>query len=303
MSQQSDPRLDSVSSFTTTRHHTVPDDLRPEQFVLPPRLTVCIIGAGQGIGESIALAYAKAHVSALVLAARTVADLDRVASSIRAIDADIDVLTVSCDVASAKSVQNLAATVQARFGRLDVLVSNAGYAGPVTLKIEEGEPEWVQRAFDVNAMGTYHAAHYFVPLLLSSEDGAKAFLTIGSLAGCIRRGIIANTGYTISKMAQARLVEYVHEQHVADSILAMTIHPGAVNTNMAKGNTPDDFIPYLIDDVGLCGAVCVWVSAHIKDLAWLSGRFISANWDMAQLVAKREAIVAGDLLKFAMVVD
>lgn len=91
----------------------------------------------------------------------------------------------------------------------------------MTLKMHEGETEWVRRAFDVNATGTYLVAHYFVPSLLDSENGAKGFITIGRIAGCIRRGIIANTGYTVSKMAQTRLVEMLGKQYGEEGLVAV----------------------------------------------------------------------------------
>ena len=65
----------------------------------------------------------------------------------------------------------------------------------MTLKMTEGEPEWFQQNFNVNTVGTYHAAHYFMPLLLNSANGAKAFIVVGSLAANLINGPIANTGY------------------------------------------------------------------------------------------------------------
>jgi hypothetical protein len=54
--------------------------------------------------------------------------------------------------------------------------------------------------------------------------------------------------------------------------------------------------------VGLCGAVVTWLAGmKRKDVDWLGGRMISANWDMKELMEKREAIVEKDLLKFEMI--
>ena len=299
----SDPRVYNVDHFTATTHAEASEQLRPEHTVLPAGFTVCIIGASQGIGEHIAYCYAKAKAMNMLLASRTLADLEVVAGKARAISADVKVETAFCDIASAASVEALANAVKDRFGRLDVVVPNAAYAPPVTLRIDQGKPDLVQRAFDVNVMGTYHVAHYFVPLLLASENGAKGFLAIGSIAGCIRRGVIANTGYTISKMAQTRMVEYLGEQYGEEGLLAVSIHPGAVHTAMAEGNTPEEFLPYLIDQVDLCGAVCVWMSSCMNELHWLTGRLMSANWDMQELMAKKEEVIEKDLLKFALLTE
>lgn len=295
-----DPRVIDVDNFTATSHSSVPDDLKPEKAVLPAGFTVCIIGASQGIGEHIAYSFAKAKATNVLIASRTLADLEVVAEKLQAINKDVRVETAVCEIASAASVEALANIVRERFGRLDVVIPNAAYAPPVTLRMDQGKPDLVQRAFDVNVMGTYHVAHYLVPLLLASENGAKGFLAIGSIAACIRRGIIANTGYTISKMAQTRMIEYLGEQYGEEGLMAVSIHPGAVHTAMAEGNTPEEFLPYLVDEVDLCGAVCVWMSTRTRDMHWLTGRLMSANWDMQELLAKKEEVVQKDLLKFAL---
>ncbi|KEF57412.1 uncharacterized protein A1O9_05329 [Exophiala aquamarina CBS 119918] len=298
-----DPRVADVDRFTKVTRSSIPLALNPEAVTLPRPFTVAIIGASAGIGEYVAYAYAHAGASRIVISSRTLIDLQAVEIKLKEIDSTIEVDVVECDVSKAKSVEALAQHVRVACARLDVLVLNAGYAGPITLKMEEGNPDWVQKAFDINAMGTYHAAHYFVPLLLRSKDAPGAFIVVGSIAGCIRRGIIANTGYTVSKMAQIRLVEYLAEQHSNDGLLSIVIHPGAVKTRMAEGNTPEAFLPYLTDDVGLCGAVCVWLTSRRRDLQWLSGRLISATWDMDELLSKKDQVVQKDLLKFALVTE
>ena len=301
-----DHRVLNVDRFTPTTHATVAPSLDPRTVRLPPDFTACIIGASAGIGEHVAYAFAHAHATNLIIASRTVADLQAVASRIKAIDGAVTVEVHACDVASASSVAALASVVRARFGRLDAVVPNAGYAPPIEgMKVTENKPEVVQRAFDVNAMGTYHVAHYFVPLLLESAaaGGAKLFLAVGSIAGCIRQGIIANTGYTISKMAQIRMIEYLGEQYGREEdggLLAVTVHPGSVDTAMAKGNTPEAFVKYLVDDVALCGAWIVWLARQRRDLQWLTGRLVSANWDVHELMSKKGEIEEKDLLKFEL---
>lgn len=236
-----------------------------------------------------------------MIASRTEADLTIVASRIKEIAESVQVEVSVCDIASATSVQALADLVQTKFGRLDVAIPNAAYAPPLCFRIDEDNPVTMQRAFDVNVMGTFHVAQHLVPLLLKSPNGAKAFIAIGSIAGCIRRGVIANTGYTVSKMAQIRMVEYLGEQYGNEGLLSLALHPGAVLTNMAKGNTPESFMPYLTDDVDLCGAVCVWIAKQAQNLQWLNGRLISATWDMDELMSRRQEVEEKDLLKFAVV--
>ncbi|KIX92330.1 uncharacterized protein Z520_11938 [Fonsecaea multimorphosa CBS 102226] len=298
-----DPRVAAVDGFTKTKHKSVPPSLDPARVSLEDSFTVCIIGASTGIGEHIAYSFARAKAATLVISSRTISDLEAVADQARRINPSGHVHIVECDVSKATSVQALADYVKIHCRRLDMLILNAGYAGPVITKMDQGKPEYVRHAFEVNAFGTYLAAHYFVPLLMQTETGAKGFIAIGSIAGCIRRGPIANTGYTVSKFAQIRLVEYLHEQYSGEGLVSLALHPGAVMTRMASGNTPEEFLPYMTDEVDLCGAVCVFLSKQIRHLNWLSGRLISATWDMDELIAKKDQIEQRDLLKFALLTE
>jgi NAD(P)-dependent dehydrogenase (short-subunit alcohol dehydrogenase family) len=147
---------------------------------------------------------------------------------------------VDCDIALVDSVANLADCVTREFDRLDVLVTNSGFSGPVILRVEDGDPADFQRAFDVNVQGTYLAAHYFLPLLRRAEGGAKSFVAIGLMAACIIRGPIANTRCCLRKSAQSKSVEFLTEQYGNKGLFAVVVHPGAVDTEVAKGG-PESF--------------------------------------------------------------
>ncbi|KAK0609172.1 Dehydrogenase/reductase SDR family member 1 [Lasiodiplodia hormozganensis] len=322
----SDPRVSAIDNFTRTTHSTPNSTLRASLSFQPPSrsFTVAILGASRGIGAGIALSYARAGATTLILAARNTTQLASVAARVRAVNPHCAVCVRACDVANPTSVRALARFVgdealggddstggggggttgegRKKKKALDVLVLNAGYSGHVELEVTGGDAEkdgqWAQ-AFAVNALGTYHAAHYFVPLLLRG-GGAQggAFCVVGSIAGCIRRGIIANSKYCISKMAQVRIVEHVAEQFGGKGLLAVAVHPGAVETTMAMETAPEEFKKYLVDDPELCGHFLVWLTREPGRFQWLNGRLVSANWDPDELLAKKDEIIAGDLLKF-----
>ncbi|KAH7386714.1 hypothetical protein DE146DRAFT_179814 [Phaeosphaeria sp. MPI-PUGE-AT-0046c] len=284
-------------NFTSTQHTHASAVIDPENNKLPSALNVLIIGASQGIGAGIAYAYAKAGVANLILAARgsSLQKLRGVEQTAKELAPSIQTKCLEVDITTATSVNQLAKDVKALYGKLDILVLNSGYSGPVVLKAHEGSPQDFQDVFDVNVVGTYNVAHHFIPLLKESE-GAKTFIAVGSFAALITSGNIANTAYCISKFAQARFVEFLSEQYASDGIMAVAVHPGAVNTEMADKTTPESFRSYLTDDVGLCGAFCVWLS-HEKRM-WLNGRLLSARWDVEELLEKKSSIEEGDLLKF-----
>lgn len=71
-------------------------------------------------------------------------------------------------------------------------------------------------------------------------------------------------------------------------------------TPQTVGHKGDVWGPLLSDDEGLAGAMCVWLSKEKRP--WLSGRYVSANWDVDELQGMKASIVQGDKLKFRMVV-
>jgi len=88
-----------------------------------------------------------------------------------------------------------------------------GYSGPVVLEIPDTDPETFQHAIYVNHVGTFQCAKYLVPFRLTAYNGPKAFIAVSSMASLIVRGVIANAQYNISKTAQLRLMECVHQQY------------------------------------------------------------------------------------------
>src|ERR1039457_3448825 len=97
-----------------------------DDFMLTDRVAI-VTGAGQGIGEEIALALAEAGAD-VVVAARTQTDIDDTAAKVR--ERGREALAVPCDVMETLQLEHLIAATEARFGRLDILVNNAGGSFP-----------------------------------------------------------------------------------------------------------------------------------------------------------------------------
>jgi NAD(P)-dependent dehydrogenase (short-subunit alcohol dehydrogenase family) len=233
-----------ASGFTKTQHKEAASTLDPKNNKFPSPINVLIIGASRGIGAGIVHAYAQAGTSNLILAARrsSFEQLQEVERESKDLAPSVHTECLDVDIISPDSVSQLAKTVKEHYGRLDVVVLNSGYSGPVVLKVDEGDPKDFQDVSDVNVIGTYNVAHHFIPLLRES-DGLKMFIAVNSFAALITSGHIANTAYCISKFAQARFVEYLSEQYGSEGVLAIAVHPGAVKTEMADQTTPDSFRP------------------------------------------------------------
>lgn len=301
-----------ADEFTKTTHSHATRSLNPSINKLPKPLNVLVVGASRGIGAGITYAYAQAGAAHLILAARTSSskELAAVAQKANELNPSLPITCLSVDITSSESVAELTRTIRSKLGKLDILVLNAGYSGPVVLKVDEGDPQDFKDVFDVNVQGTYLIAHHFLPLMRES-GGARTFIAVNSLATLITSGHIANTAYCVSKLAQARLMEYIAEQYGEEGVFAVAVHPGAVLTEMAERNAPESMMPCefhglkfgdflligtdLKDDVGLCGAFCVWLSREKR--SWLNGRLISATWDVDELLKKKGQIQDEDLLK------
>ncbi|KAF2215690.1 hypothetical protein CERZMDRAFT_94090 [Cercospora zeae-maydis SCOH1-5] len=288
----------SIGAAFKISHSHPSTDIDPSTVTLPSPFVVCIVGASRGIGAGIATAYAKAGSTALVLASRRISGLEETAAACKAINPAIQIEIVSCDITSSSSVASLAERTRARFGRLDAAIVNSGYSGPVRTQITETDPETFLNATNVNYVGTFYCAKFLVPLLLSTPDGKRIFIGVSSLASMIVRGPIANTQYCVSKCAQLKLLEHLHEQYSDRGLRSFAIHPGAVLSEMADETVPEEFRPFLTDSPDLCGAFCVWLTN--EDRQWLGGRLLNAKWDVKELEGKKDEIVTKDALKLQL---
>jgi NAD(P)-dependent dehydrogenase (short-subunit alcohol dehydrogenase family) len=289
-----------LPTFTETSHAQIHPSIDPTSLTLPQPFVVCIVGASRGIGAGVAQAYTKAFATGLVLASRRVSGLEETASACKEINPNIDVEIVECDITSAASVAALAEKTKARFGRLDAVVVNSGLSGPVVLKLTDTDPATFQQTIDVNYVGLFHCAKFLIPVLLASDNGAKNFIAVSSFASLIVRGPIANAQYCVSKLAQLKLMEHVHEQYREEGLLSWSVHPGAVDSEMARETCPEVFRPFLTDSAELCGAFCTWLTNKGEEGDWLCGRLLSAKYDVGQLEARKGEIVERDLLKLRM---
>ncbi|KAF1362029.1 NAD(P)-binding protein [Lizonia empirigonia] len=257
-----------ADKFTKTTHSHPTPALDPSANKLPKPLNILIIGASHGIGAGIAYTYARAGAANLILAARASSseELSVVAQEANELKPSVPITCEIVKITSSDSVAELARRVREKVGRLDILVLNSGYSGPVVLKIDEGDPQDFKDVFEVNVQGTYLVAHHFIPLLREG-NGAKTFIAVSSFAALIMSGHIANNGYLV-------------EQYGKEGVLAIAVHPGAVLTEMAKQTAPESMMP--------CSR---------EKRMWLNGRLISAAWDVGDLLEKKGQIEDEDLLK------
>lgn len=111
------------------------------------------------------------------------------------------------------------------------------------------------------------------------------------------------SAYQSSKLAVLRVTQFIAAEHGPQGVTAITVHPGNIMNDIV-GN-PADLPPGLravfTETNELPADTIVWLTAKKRE--WLNGRYVNCTWDMPQLEAKKDQIVAGDRLKVKLDVD
>ncbi|ETW77150.1 hypothetical protein HETIRDRAFT_441698 [Heterobasidion irregulare TC 32-1] len=235
---------------------------------------VFVAGASRGIGEEIAITYARAGAS-VVLGGRKQATLDAVKKTILESVDGVQVLDVILDVTKAKQVDDAVKVVIAQFGKLDIVIANAGALTTWNQPFTEEDPDAWWNVLEVNVRGVYNVARYTTPHLSKTRG---YFVAISSLAAQIR--IPFGSSYAVSKHAVGRFVE--HMKLETPEIKVFSLHPGSIKTDLAMQNP--QFERAMVDTTQLAAATALYLTAGNAD--WLSGRFVSSNWDLKEVEEK-----------------
>jgi NADP-dependent 3-hydroxy acid dehydrogenase YdfG len=182
---------------------------------------VAITGASAGIGRATALRLAR-DGAAVVLCARRADRLDVVAAEIVA--AGGQALPVVADVTSRADMDALVARALERFGRLDVMMCNAGFG--VAGAIDEVGPDQMQKLLDVNYTGTYHATRAALAVFRRQQSGH--LIIVSSIVG--RRGVPYMGAYAATKFAQVGLAECLRAELRGSNIHVTVVFPVSTET-------------------------------------------------------------------------
>ncbi len=193
---------------------------------LSGKVTV-VTGASQGLGLRIAERFAGAGAS-LVMCARDAGALGRAADLVRVhLHAGQRLEAMDADVSRPHDVERLVQAAHAAFGRIDVLVNNAGVYGPMGATEEVGWEAWVE-AIEVNLFGSVLMARAVVPGMKDRRRGKIIQLSGGGATSPMPRV----TAYAVSKAAVVRFAESLAEELREFNIDVNAIAPGALNTRM-----------------------------------------------------------------------
>lgn len=291
--------MSPIQTLNLNTHHDTYDAIDPMAALKDSAAdkVVFISGASRGIGQATAVAFAEAGARAVYLTARSEAALKETRELVRQANPDTLCAYAVCDVTSAAEVEAAVADCVAKFGGIDAADANAGYLGPWT-KIGESDPAGWWRNWEVNVKGAYHVIRFTLPHLIASakkraaegRSGGHLILLSSIGAQLLMKGA---SDYQTSKHAINRLCEFVQSDHGEDGIKCFAIHPGGVATELGHA-MPEAMHQYLTDSPDLAACFAVWLCSGNAD--WARGRYLSATWDVGELLAMRDEILAEDLL-------
>ncbi|KAJ3919607.1 NAD-P-binding protein [Lentinula edodes] len=259
---------------------------------------VLVFGASKGIGLSISSFYTRAGAK-LAMISRSEKALavakDQVISEAGSLKPDV--LTVAADVVDTKAVEEAVRQVIEAYDRLDIVIANAGISSPWTKPFVKTDPDvdwW--KTVEVNLRGVYNVAHYSLPHL---EKTNGAFVAVSSMAAQINLPFAS--AYVVSKAALNRFIEYVSIEH--PGVKSFSVHPGSIQTEMALAVLSNwESVP--VDTLQLPAATILKLTDGSGRFDWLSGKFVSANWDLEEVERDwKEKIVNESLLVTRIVVD
>ena len=187
-----------------------------------------VTGAGKGIGAAIAVALAREGIRVAV-AARTQADVERVAARIRADGGQA--MAVVCDVTEPISVASAIADVQRELGNISILVNNAGASGSSKF-LGHDDALW-HKMIDVNLNSIYYVTKAVVPMMADAKWGR--IINIASTAAKVGGKYIA--AYTAAKHGVLGLTRALALELVSYNITVNAICPGYVATPMTDRST------------------------------------------------------------------
>jgi NAD(P)-dependent dehydrogenase (short-subunit alcohol dehydrogenase family) len=204
-----------------------------------------VTGSGRGIGRAVALAYAR-EGARLALCARTAAEVEKVADEVRALKADAAYWT--CDVSQEDSVEQLVASVEAKFGRIGVLVNNAGVMTRASSTAELEVKKW-DYVLSVNLRGLFLITRAVLPIMTRQRSGS--IINVSSMLG--RSGYTDYIAYSTSKWGLEGFTQVLAAEVRSQGIRVNSVDPGTVATKITgfMGTKPEavtDVFVYLASD-------------------------------------------------------
>lgn len=195
---------------------------------------VIVTGASSGIGKALAYRFNTAG-SHLVLAARNQAKLKEIQSDLEQ-QGNGQILTVPTDVTSREACEHLVAEAVRQFGRVDVLINNAGIS--MRALVQDLDVEVIERVMQVNFFGTVYCTKAALAEVMKNKG---AIVGVSSIAGF--RGLPARSGYSSSKFAMHGFLEALRTELLEKDVHVLLACPGFTESNIRNTALTQDGSP------------------------------------------------------------
>lgn len=240
-----------------------------------------VTGAGTGIGQAIALFFAREGAK-VAICGRTTSTLDQTVKQIT--DEGGEAFYIQCDVSNAEQVQAMVWQTVDRYGKLDILVNNAGVRASIMTVLELTEDEW-ERTFAIDAKGSWLCSKYAIPEM--KKAGGGSIIMVSSVSAHIGQG--KQGCYNAAKAAQELLMKCMAIDFAPDNIRVNSICPAWVVTEMNReqltemAREPDKVFPpgfkysdvLKLHPVGRIGTPedCAWACVYLAsdESTWVTG--------------------------------
>jgi NAD(P)-dependent dehydrogenase (short-subunit alcohol dehydrogenase family) len=191
-----------------------------------------VTGASRGIGRAVALELAKAGAHVIAVA-RTTGGLEELDDEIKAVGGAATL--VPLDLKDGEKLDMLQPALAQRWGKLDILIANAGILGPLTPLCHVSPKEW-DNVIAVNLTSNWRLIRALDPLLRASDAGRALFLTSGAARSCR-----AYWGpYSISKAGLEALARTYAAETVKTNVKTLIVNPGPLRTGMRAEAMPGE---------------------------------------------------------------
>ncbi|HEV2139019.1 MAG TPA: SDR family oxidoreductase [Nitrososphaerales archaeon] len=249
-----------------------------------------VTGAGVGIGKSIALKFAEEGAK-LAINSRTRSKIEETARGIRSLGAEVLVRTT--DVSVSEEVESFVNDTHKEFGRVDVLVNNAGVLGPVGVAAENDVASWIH-TIDVNLVGTFLCCRKVLPIMMRQRGGSIINMSGGGATLPYPRF----SAYATSKAGVVGLTQTLAEEVKDHNVRVNAIAPGLTNTRLqdeilAAGDLAGERATMRAREAKEKGGADPLRAANLAvflasdESVRITGRLISAVWDDWENLADR----------------
>lgn len=183
---------------------------------------VIITGASSGIGKALVEEFSKKGAT-VVAAARSEDKLENIKTKLQT--EGFEIFTVATDVTCENDCKNLINYTIARFGKIDILINNAGIS--MRALFEEVDLDVIRKLMDVNFWGTVYCSKFALPYLLKSKG---SLVGVSSIAGY--KGLPGRTGYSASKFAMQGFLEVIRIENMKKGLHVLIACPGFTASNI-----------------------------------------------------------------------